>query len=345
MLRPEQLPEQLKRGVAPLYVVAGEEPLLVQEAADQIRVRAREQGALEREVLHVETGFDWAQLAQTGDSLSLFAKRRLVELRLNDAKPGEAGGRALARYAERAPEQVTLLIIAGRLDRKARSAAWYRALERAGVVVYAWPVKRAQWPKWITARCRAHGLAADAAAVEVLAERTDGNLLACAQEIQKLALLYPDGRLDRNRVLSSVGDHARFNVFDLPDRVLAGRAREAVRSLRRLREEGVEPVLVLWALTRDLRLLVRAAALRDRGVSLDQAFKRAGIWSFRQPTFRAALSRLDCTGTQRLLAHAAHADRVVKGARGGQPWAELLELCCLAAGAPLPAAIPDNAAV
>lgn len=345
MLRPEQLPGQLKQGVAPLYLVAGEEPLLVQEAVDQIRARAREQGAHEREVLHVETGFDWTRLAQSGDSLSLFAEHRLVELHLNDAKPGDTGSRALIRYAERPPEQVTLLVVAGRLDRRVRSSAWYRALERAGVVVYAWPVKRVQWPQWIAARCRTNGLSADAGAVEVLAERTEGNLLACAQEIQKLGLLYPDGRLDRDRVLSSVGDHARFDVFDLPDRVLAGRAREAVRSLTRLREEGVEPVLVLWALTRDLRLLVRVAALRERGHGLETAFRQAGIWSFRQPSFRAALARLDLGHAQRLLMRAAYADRVIKGARAGQPWAKLLELCCLAAGVELPAAVPESTAV
>lgn len=345
MLRPDQLPGQLSRGLAPLYLVAGEEPLLVQEAADRIRARAREAGADEREVLHVEAGFDWSRLSDSGDSLSLFARRRLVELRLSEAKPGDAGSRALVRYAERLPEDVTLLVIAGRLDRRARASAWFRALERAGIVVYAWPVKRAQWPQWIAARCRAGGLAAEPQAVEVLAERTEGNLLACAQEIQKLALLYPDGRLDRERALASVGDHARFDVFDLPDRVLSGQVRQAVRSLQRLREEGVEPVLVLWALTRDLRLLVRASAKRARGASAEQALRSAGVWSFRQPAFRAALSRFDEAGARALLARAARVDRVVKGVCAGQPWGDLLELCCVAAGRPLPATSPDSAAM
>lgn len=345
MLRPEQLEGQLQRGLAPVYVIAGDEPLLVQEMADQVRARARHEGVEEREVLHVEAGFDWGRLNETGASLSLFAMRRLVELRLNDAKPGDAGSRALTRYAARPPSDVTLLVIAGRLDRRARAAAWFKALEKAGHAAYAWPVGAAQWPRWVAARCRANGLSADREALEVLCARTEGNLLACAQEIQKLRLLHPDGRIDRERVLASVADHARFDVFDLPDCVLSGRVAEAVRRLDRLRDEGVEAVLVLWALTRDLRLLARAAWLREHGSSVEQALKTAGIWSFRQTAFRAALSRLDRVQTQRVLARAAVVEQVVKGARRGQPWAELLELCCLAAGRPLSFAAVDEVTV
>lgn len=345
MLRPEQLPNQLRRGLAPVYLLAGDEPLLVQEMADQVRARAREAGAEEREVLQVDSGFDWGRLGESGGTLSLFASLRLIEVRLEDAKPGDAGSRALVRYAKQPPDDVILLVIAGRLDRKARNSAWFKALDKAGQAAYAWPIGAGQWPQWVTGRCRARGLNPDREAIEVLCARTDGNLLACAQEIEKLGLLYPDGRIDRARVLESVADHARFDVFDLPDRVLAGRAGEAVRRLARLREEGVEPVLVLWALTRDLRLLAHAAALRERGAGLDQAFKDAGIWSFRQPAFRAALSRIDRARAERALARAAAVECVVKGAREGQPWAELLELCCLAAGRPLTRAVPDEITV
>lgn len=339
-LRPEQLPQFLRKSLEPLYLLAGDEFLLVQEAADAVRAKARHEGFTEREVLYAETGFDWGRLARAGENLSLFGDRRLLELRIGGARIGDQGSAALRAYVRRLPQDIVLLIIAGALDRKARQAAWYRDVERAGVSVYAWPVKGERLPAWIAARMRACGLAAEPAVVDLLAERTEGNLLACAQEIDKLALLFPDGPPDARAVAAAVADSARFDVFDLPDQVLAGSARAAVRRLDRLREEGVEPVLVLWSLARDLRVLARAAGGVARGMSPQQALTQVGVWKSRLPPFTAALARVNPAQASLLLAQAAWVDRVVKGVPG-QPWEELLKLCVRAAGVPVAPAMTD----
>lgn len=325
-LKPEHLAQHLQRGLAPLYLLAGDEFLLVQEGADAVRAKAREAGFSEREVMYADAGFDWGRLARAGENLSLFGERRLLELRL-DARLGTDGSAALRAWARRAPSDIVLLVIAGALDRKARQAAWYRDVERAGVSVYAWPVKGESLRRWIADRMRARGLAAEPAVVGLLIERTEGNLLACAQEIDKLALLFPDGFADARAVAAAVADSARFDVFDLPDQILAGAVHGSVRRLDRLREEGVDPVLVLWSLTRDLRVLVRASASVARGISPHQALDRAGVWKSRRRAFAGALERIDHDQALRLLDRAGKVDRVVKGAASGRPWEELLKLC------------------
>lgn len=334
-VKAEQLAAHLERQLAPIYLVSGDEPLQAGEACDAIRAQARKRGCRERLVFNVEAGFDWKALLQARDSLSLFAEQRLMELRLPTGKPGDAGAKALQEYAARPAEGDVLLVICGKLDRDAQRSKWFHALEQAGVAVQVWPPNVAQLPAWIERRMRGRGLRPDAAALALLAERVEGNLLACAQEIDKLLLLHGPGGVDGAAVAAAVVDSARYSVYDLADRALAGEGAAASRILRGLQGEGEEPTLVLWALAREVRLLVVVADEVRRGAAADQVMGRHGIWDNRKALVHAALKRHSAPGLRRLLHEAARADRVIKGAERGNAWDELLQVALGLAGVTL----------
>ncbi len=334
-LKPPQLAAHLASQLASVYLVAGEEPLLIQEALDAIRVKAREQGFSEREVLDVERGFDWQRVIENCASLSLFASRRIVELRLS-AGPDENGRRTLQALAERPPQDVLLLVVCGALDARGRDAAWYRALDAAGVSLYVWPVKNREFLGWIEARLRAAGVQADAEAARLLADRTEGNLLAAAQDVAKLALLYPNRHVGVDELAQAVADSARFEAFDLNDRVLDGDASGAMRSLLRLREEGVAPLEVLGALMWSLRQLIKATMAYARTRDAAAACDVAGIRRFQQARYLKALPRTRPGEAMGWLRRAARVDRLVKTGQESAAWEELLTLIVAASGAAFP---------
>ena len=322
-LRPDQLAAHLRKTLALLYLVFGEEPLQALEAADAIRAAARERGH-ERDCLTVETGFDWNSLRQQACSPSLFAPLRLLELRMGNAKPGDAGAQALSAYAARPPEDIALLITAGKLDWNTQKSRWFAALDEAGVVVAAAPVEPQQLPGWIERRLRSRGLDPVPEAVTLLAERVEGNLLAAAQEIEKLALLADDRELTAQAVLAAVGDSARYSIYDFVDAALLGQPERVARILDGLRDEGIEPVLVNWALHQESRRLAMLAFARSRGQSLEAALAEQKVWEKRKPLLRQASQRLALTGCRRLLRACARTDRTIKGAETGSPWNALL---------------------
>ncbi len=322
-LRPDQLAAHLRKTLALLYLVFGEEPLQALEAADAIRAAARERGH-ERDCLTVEAGFDWNSLRQQACSPSLFAPLRLLELRMGNAKPGDAGAQALSAYAARPPEDVALLITAGKLDWNTQKSRWFAALDEAGVVVAAAPVEPQQLPGWIERRLRSRGLDPVPEAVTLLAERVEGNLLAAAQEIEKLALLADDRELTAQAVLAAVGDSARYSIYDFVDAALLGQPERVARILDGLRDEGIEPVLVNWALHQESRRLAMLAFARSRGQSLEAALAEQKVWEKRKPLLRQASQRLALTGCRRLLRACARTDRTIKGAETGSPWNALL---------------------
>jgi DNA polymerase-3 subunit delta len=331
-LKPEQIAAHLQKNLAPVYVVSGDEPLQVAEVCDAIRARARDRGCSERLVFNVEAGFDWNALLQARDTLSLFAEQRLVELRLPTGKPGETGAKVLKEYAERLPAGDVLLVIGGKIDKDAQRGKWFAALDEAGVVVQAWPLNSAQLPAWIERRMRARGLQPSAEAVSVLADRVEGNLLACAQEIEKLLLLQGAGAVDGAAVSAAVADSARYSVYDLADRALAGEAAAVTRVLRGLQGEGEEPTLALWALTREIRVLAAMADEMRRGAVLDQVLQRNKVWENRKALVRNSLKRSSPRRLRQLLRHAARVDRIIKGMAQGNPWDELLQLALGLAG-------------
>jgi DNA polymerase-3 subunit delta len=330
-LRADQLAGHLRQSLAPVYFIHGDETLLVDECADAIRVAARAQGYSERQVFSVETGFDWNSLVAASDSLSLFAERRILELRLPGGKPGKEGTQILRDYAERPPADTLLLIVSGKLESAARRSKWALALDQAGVSIAIWPVEAAQLPGWIDQRMRAHGMRASRDAMQLIAERVEGNLLAAAQEVEKLYLLHGSGELDIEAIAELVADSARYDVFGLVDATLAGDAAHAQRILSGLRAEGVDPVLVLWALTREIRTLT-AMARQLQGGALAQVMASHQVWDKRKPLVSAALQRIRGRQWWRLLQRCAQLDRVIKGRAAGSAWDELLQLALSLAG-------------
>lgn len=331
-LRVDQLEHQLQGTLAPVYLISGDEPLQLMEAADRIRGRARDQGYGEREVLDVDRTFDWGRLLEAAASLSLFAERRLIDLRM-PAKPGDAGAKALVAYAERPPEDAVLLITCPRVDRATTARKWFQALEQAGVIVQVWPVEPRALPDWIQRRMRTCGLRPTPEAAALLADRVEGNLLAAAQEIEKLLLVQGPGRVDEAAVTASVADSARFNVFGLVDNALGGQAARTARMLWGLRAEGVAPALISWALGREVRGLAAMAWQVASGEGAERVLARHRVWERRKPLIRSALKRIPLPRWHALVRSCGHTERVVKGAERGNPWDELLQLGLQLAGA------------
>lgn len=331
-LKPEQLAKHLQSPLAPVYILSGDEPLLVQEAADLIRAAARAQEYSERSVMFVEAAFDWNALTQAAANLSLFSERRLLELRMPSGKPGDAGSKALQAYAARPAEDTVLLVICGKLETTSRNSKWHQALEHAGASVQVWPVEARALPAWIGQRMQQKGLRPSSDAVTLLAERIEGNLLAAAQEIDKLLLLHGPGPVDLDAVTAAVSDSARFDVFILVDAALEGGAARVVRILDGLREEGVEPVLLVWALARELRQVAAIAAQLGEGGSLGAALARQKVWDKRKPLIERAVKRHSTAHWRRLLRHCGRIDRMVKGMAPGDAWDELVQLALAVAG-------------
>jgi DNA polymerase-3 subunit delta len=331
----DQLSVNLSKKLESVYIVTGDEPLLVGEAVDAIRAVAREAGYTEREVYVSERGFDWKSLAAGMDNLSLFSTQRLVEIRIPTGKPGKEGGAALTELVDRLPPDTLILVILPKLDKRALSSKWVTSLSNAGVMVTVKPVTTEKLPAWLAGTLRKHGLTFDDDVVALLAERLEGNLLAAQQEIGKLALLASDGYVSLETVQKSVSDGTRFDVFQLADAAIGQQAARAARILQGLRREGTAAPLVLWALLREVTTLVSLWARVSQGESSTQAMNSMRIWRNRQPMIGRALARMDATSIRLLLDQACAADRIVKGARLGQPWNVLMDLTMtLAASSP-----------
>lgn len=326
---PEKLGAALQKGLAPVYLLAGDEVLLREESADAIRAAARAAGYSEREVYFAEKNFDWNQLAMASASLSLFAEKRLIELRLPTGKPGTQGAAAMQEYAKNPPEDTILLVSSAKPE---RTPAWVKALESAGVHVPCWPLPPERLPKWIESRLRSRSLQPDNEAVQLLAQRVEGNLLAAAQEIDKLALLVsPKEPLTAQVVATAVADSARYDVYKCVDAALAGQPNRARRMADGLRAEGSPTALLLWALARDLRVLVQIAGNKAQGMAESQAM--ASVWNQRRPLFSRALARHNLGQVRRFLLSAARIDRVIKGAPGNA-WDDITSLLVRMAGKP-----------
>jgi len=332
-LRPDQLAAHLARQLAPVYLLHGDEPLQLAECADAVRARAREAGCAERRVFDVDASFDWNELAAAAGNLSLFAERRLLEIRLPSGKPGDRGARALREYAAAPPDDTVLLITAGKLEKQARASQWVKALEETGVGIAVWPVEPAQLPAWIGRRMNAHGMRPTPDALQLLADRVEGNLLACHQEIEKLFLLFGATAIDVEQVADAVTDSARFDVYALVDAALAGQPTRVYRMAAGLRAEGVEPPLILWALERELPALVRMAGELQSDRNLPALLARYRVWDKRKAAVGGVLKRLSRRALEGLLRRLARVDRVAKGRAPGNAWDELVQLLLELAGA------------
>lgn len=329
-VRPDQLASHLRQPLLPLYLVSGDEPLQVAEATDAIRAAARAQGFSERTVMHAEAGFDWGTLLAASQSLSLFAERRLLDLRIPGSKVGDEGAKALTLYAEAPPEDTLLLLTMGKLEKQA--GKWTAALEKAGALITVWPVEHGNLPDWVERRMLSRGLRPDREAVQLLADRVEGNLLAAAQEIEKLRLFHGEGALRAEEVAAAVADSARFNGFELLEAALAGDGTRTARIVRGLQAEGEDLLPLLGLLMWEVRRMAAIAREAARGGNVEEAMGRHGVWEKRRPLARAALRRHDARRWQRLLARGARVDRVLKGQEPGNGWDELLQLALLISG-------------
>tara|TARA_R110002073_G_scaffold169890_7_gene326818 strand:+ start:2681 stop:3694 length:1014 start_codon:yes stop_codon:yes gene_type:complete len=326
-LYPEKLASHLQQNLLPVYLVSGDETLLVQECCDLIRQRAREQGCNEREIIDADVaGFNWQDILHSAASMSLFADRKLVELRLASGKPGAPGSSALCEYLDISSGDDVLLIVSGKIDKQSTNSKWYKALDKAGATIQIWPVDAKNLPRWLQQRVRGAGMSIDDDALQLLCDRVEGNLLAAVQEVDKLKLLATDSRITTKTVIDAVSDNARYNVFEMTDSALKGDASTSLRMLHGLRAEGSEPPAVLWALAREIRTLYEAKQQCDSGRSAQQALSTLRVWQNRMPIMQAALARHDAASLSLLLEQASQVDGSIKGFAGGKPWDNLERL-------------------
>lgn len=329
-LRHDALDAHLAKSLAPLYVITSDEHLLALEAADKIRKAARTQGLSEREVLVAERYFKWGELLAANQSQSLFGDRKLIELRIPSGKPGKDGGQALQEYVGSLnPDNVTLITLP-KLDWQTAQSAWVAALQQAGVYIDIPLVERAQLPTWISMRLAVQKQSADKQSVEFIADRVEGNLLAAHQEIQKLALLHPEGKLSFEQVQDAVLNVARYDVFKLNEAMLAGDPPRLVRMIEGLKGEGEALPLVLWAMAEEIRTLLKLRAGVAQGKPLGALMKEYRIWGPRERLMEPALRRLKLSQLEAALQEAAQIDKMVKGLRAkafaGDTWDALLQL-------------------
>lgn len=329
-LRAEALDAHLEKGLAPLYVISSDEHLLALEAADKIRAAARAQGFAEREVLTVERSFKWGELQATNNTMSLFGDRKLIELRIPTGRPGKEGSQALQAYAaEPNPDNVTLITLP-RLDWATQKSVWAGALQKAAVYIDIPVVERTQLPGWLAARLKAQGQSADPHGIEFIVERVEGNLLAAHQEIRKIGLLFPEGKISFEQIRDTVLNVARYDVFKLNEAMLAGDTARLVRMMEGLKGEGEPLPLVLWAVTEEIRTLLKLQSGLAQGRPLGMLVKELRIRGPRERLIEPALRRLSPVTLKTALQDAAQVDRIVKGLRApelaGDPWDALLQL-------------------
>ncbi|MGH8243305.1 MAG: DNA polymerase III subunit delta [Steroidobacteraceae bacterium] len=325
----DQLARALERGLVPVWLIAGDEALLTGEAADTVRARARAEGFTGRELFVTDRGFDWSAVASASRTLSLFAERRILEIRMPTSRPGKEGGAALAKLAADPGPDNLILVVTAKPEKEAWSSAWLKAFEKHGVFVQSWPVEIGRLPRWIAERAARCGLSFESGAAELLADRVEGNLLAAQQEIEKLALLHAGARLTMDDVQAAVANSARYDVFQLGEAALAGDASRSLRILEGLRAEGAEPPLVLWALCRDLRALADLRNGVQKNAYGAAAERRAALVT------RAA-ARTAGQPIEPWFEAAALIDRQVKGRAAGKAWTTLTGLVAAVSGAGLP---------
>ena len=319
-LKADQLFSHLQKNLAPCYLVTGDEHLLVAEALDAIREASRRHGFTSRDLHVASQGFDWAQLRASSANLSLFAEKQIVELRLPTGKPGRTGSQAIVDLVETIGPDLMLIVSGPKLDRNAQSSKWVKSIESRGVNITVWPLDVRDLPGWIADRMRQAGLQPDREAVALIADRVEGNLLAAGQEIEKLRLILGAGKVSAQDVGTAVANSSRFDVFKLVDAALSGHAKRALRILAGLRAEGVEPVIVVWALTRELRTLANLTDTISEGMDLASGMQKSGVWRNRQALVRSCIGRHQHGDFHRLLKAASHADQAAKGQSHADPW-------------------------
>jgi DNA polymerase-3 subunit delta len=308
---PDKLATNVGQSLMPLYILSGDETLLVNEAADIIRLAAKKQGFLERETFDADLpGFDWEVVLQTLNSLSLFAEKKLVEIRCSKKN---LNAETFIRYWERHNPDMLVLVITEKLDKAAQSSKWFGSLEKIGAFVQVWPLEADAFQRWLTQRARQQGLLIEAQAIALLQERTEGNLLAAVQELEKLHLQFGDKPINASTLENAVANNARYDVFSLTESVLTGNSAESLKILQSLLEEGGAEFLILRTLTRELRILASVKEAMDAGQPASSALQKHGVWDKRQPAYQSSLKRLSTQQIGAILQQASQLDMAIMG--------------------------------
>jgi DNA polymerase III subunit delta len=326
-LAPAQLKQHLTKSLAPIYVLAGDEPLGQSECLDAIRKAARQDGAEERTSFIVDRNFNWQAVQQFGQALSLFASKRILEISIPNGKPGVEGGKVLADIAENVIPDTTTVIILPALARETKNSVWFNKLQNTATVIELHDIAPAQLPQWIAKRLALQNQSTDDASLAFMAHQVEGNLLAAHQEIQKLGLLYPEGTLNAEDINNAVLNVSRYDTFKLGEAVLAGDAERTSRILQGLQDEGEQPVAVMNPLIWVIRPLVRVKRAQARGENIANAMTNARIYGDQQQLTKRALSRLSLRQLEAALQKLCDIDRIAKGIMQGDAWLELSRLC------------------
>lgn len=335
-IQTKQLDQALKKNLLPVYLVTGDEPLLVQEALDSIRTASKQSGCDERKILDVDRKFDWANLNNEANSLSLFAERTLTELRLDKAKPGIPGGKALQHYCQHLPDDKILLISSAKLTAATLKSKWCSAIDKVGGVIQVWPISLNEMPQWIAQRAIKMGLVIEQEAIALLADRLEGNLLAAQQELEKLKMLGTGKNIDAETVLASVSDSAKYDIFNLTDACLSGNTKLVVKIVSSLKIEGLEPTYALWALTKEVRTVSALNHALQKNQPPQAIFKKMGIFQKRQTPLMQTAKRHKPAKLRKILNQCKQTDDLIKGVEKGlSPWDVLLEIALGLAGSPV----------
>ena len=333
-----QLVETLKQKSLRIFVVSGDEPLLVQESCDLVRRGLKAQGFIERDLFYAESGFDWSGLLYSNNSMSLFAEKKLIEVRLPTGKPGDAGGKVLTELVSSLSEDNALLLVLPRADPSTQRTKWFKSVEAVAGFVQVWPIEAKELLRWLENRFRQAGLKVTRDALRVMAQRTEGNLLASVQEIERLKLIVGEREVNVDDVSAGVADSARYDVFKLIDAGLAGDLKRCVRMTTGLKAGGVEPLFIVNMLVREIRSIesiktaINQNQNQNRGAGQREAFKKARVWDKRVPLVTKCLDRHDSRSLQEMLLQLGSVDRTVKGLESGDPWRKLQDVVFRLAG-------------
>ena len=324
---PEKLPAKLAADILPLYIVSGDEPLLVQESTDVIRKHFKNLGFAEREIFHVDSKFDWQSLKYANESMSLFSNKKIIELRMGSIKPGKQGALALADLCQNLLPENCVLLTMPKVDSATQKTKWFKTLDKVGGIVQIWPIEKKMLPNWVANRFRLAGLEASKEAVLELTDRIEGNLLVAVQEIERMKLCATNEKVGSKEVLADVADATRFDVFQLIDAALEGKIDRVIRIIETLRLSDLEPLFLTNMLAREIRSLSSISFELDLGQSLEAAMRSRRIWDKRKSFVSSCLERHCKHDFERFQVRLTRVDRMIKGIDpSGKPWDEITNI-------------------
>ncbi|MDN4501247.1 DNA polymerase III subunit delta [Alteromonadaceae bacterium BrNp21-10] len=326
---PNRFQDQLGGELKPFYLIFGDEPQQRIECIELIRQAARKQGFDERQSFTVDNQFSWNQLLDASQSMSLFASREIIEINLPTGKPGAEGSKMLVNIAEHTHPDTIYILHGDKIGRDVTNSKWFKTLDSNGIYVPCYPLEGRNLQQWMANRLRQHQLPTDANIIKLLCDHCEGNLLAAQQEIDKLPLLFPDRKIDIPSLQKAISDHSKFNVFQLVDVLLAGDMQKTVKMLYRLESEGIEPVVILWALSREWQTLHELKFAQQQGQNISQLWNSMRIWKNRQSLYSSALQRLSMKDLRQLQHKLAQLDAALKQSSIARPYVELCHICLL----------------